>query len=448
VRGIFDFIVQPSPPSYPDPEYRQRWSLIVRGLEVLDAQQIQKNAEANILKNDLARYKQQMIQAHPELARPAPRPIAVVPWEDAWPIVQISDFEQFKRLKKLFVAGQTLYALGVEEKEQDTVLHLLRVPLRGLLPQKRVEMLGKFEVTRLPNKPPFWKPEHVHSALGKDHVWLGTLTDGIVEFDLGTKTARQLTKGLDLPSQKVTSLAWLDGKLYGGLEGGCLLALDPKSGKFELLASSRRKGQQSPFDDGELLHVPFVLADPQRQRLLFLLHQRPKYLSYSALTPMPREPTNGLWEYHVPTGKFKKHVDLFWHSLTTGHLSEKDRLLLRGQYSTMSFDLAKNEARLLHSTFPAGPSLPVEKALSSEWFYPAGTPQLERAGWLWSSEPFARLSLTQRRRDLLPSPVQGKEQEPFTASDGIELLSPDELLVGDGQGYWILKLKKEPQPEK
>src|SRR6185436_408827 len=100
-----------------------------------------------------------------------------------------------------------------------------------------------------------------------------------------------VNKDIQLPAADVRELAFHDGKLYAFLEGSYLIALDPESKQFETLASSRRRERLSPFDDAESFQILGMTTDPARDRLLFVLYQRPKTTSLIDATNHPSKDT-------------------------------------------------------------------------------------------------------------------------------------------------------------
>ena len=142
-------------------------------------------------------------------------------------------------------------------------------------------------------------------------VFVGTINDGIYAFGPGEGAVRRLGEK-ELPSAAVESLAYHAGKLYAGLAGGYLVTLEEKPRDLKVLASSRRKEKLSPFDDlSSGFAVPFLCADPSRDRLMFVLYENTNQDLYQ-VGPKKNSPS-GLWELNVKSGTFSRRVRLYNH---------------------------------------------------------------------------------------------------------------------------------------
>ena len=99
-----------------------------------------------------------------------------------------------------------------------------------------------------------------------------------------------------LPSKRVWSLGYADGKLYVGMDGG-FAELDPHTGRANILASSKALKPANPLDGGTLYRVGRILAVPDGKTL---------WLTIGAIG----ETTNryGVWRYDLVTGKFERKV--------------------------------------------------------------------------------------------------------------------------------------------
>ena len=178
-----------------------------------------------------------------------------------------------------------------------------------------------------------------------------------------------------------------------------ILSLDLQAASSKRWHPAAGVNAYPPFDDSEVFRIPYLVADAERHRLLFLLYQKPQRLIYydSAMIP-PKDTTNGLWEYDLKTKDFKRHLELYHDAFLWGSPIRNGHVLLSktGIHRTgvMDFDLASNKGNLLWGVNPIGPNLPKESARSQEDYYPFYNVQLLRGNWLWCVHPFSRASLT------------------------------------------------------
>src|SRR5262249_47796332 len=127
------------------------------------------------------------------------------------------------------------------------------------------------------------------TCMADGQIYVGTRGHGVYAFDIKTKAARRVDHRAKLPSPSVDALAGLDGKVFAVLDGGYLVAFGSDSDTCDVLASSRRKDKQSPFDDaGEPFKVRLMFADPDRHRILFI----PAHIKSSSTMG------HGIWEYN------------------------------------------------------------------------------------------------------------------------------------------------------
>jgi hypothetical protein len=318
-------------------------------------------------------------------------------------------------------------------------VQLVRVPTDGGKPQ----LLGRVPVTM--GGETFAHHQVILSAcVGGDTVFIGTHQDGILALPLGGGAGRKLE--LELPSTRALALAWLGGKLYAYLDGGYLVAINVESGSFTTLASSRRREQRSPFDDAEVFEVPFLTADPERGRLLFL-----------ALQPPPkdaagRKGTTGLWEYDAGADRFaqlleaipRMHPGMEGVVLRFGTAPRQGKLLLGSFEATIEFDATTNKARLLRcGKVSPVPALRPDTAVVKGSPGPFGVVRLLHDGWLWS---FTGTGLTRLALDgrLEHFPFVERNVPRLWGPEGsyFDVLGPDELLVGGAEGLALCTLTR------
>ena len=448
VRAVLPHVVQTwtGGGGLADPHLEKRLRLIERALAVIDLPEHRLDVEKNVLRDELQQRKNDIVRSNPKLGDREKRTASAPLWREARSLFQIADYPDLAALRKPLVADGFVYFPVIGQRDQKTFVQLVRIALSDGKP----ELLGKAPISHT---------ERYRGSLGQDAVvndacttkeaiLVAPASSGILAFDRKDQApGRSITAKLGLPSENVQALAALDGKIYAGLAGGYLVEIDPAADKLRMLASSRRKENLAPFDDGEEFHTPFLFADPERKRLLFLLYQRPKFIYYPADRAFPREQTNGLWEYRPDTGRFTKHFDLYWASLDAGVLMADGRLLLSCRTSALAFDLKTDRTDLLWSTYATGPKLPRESARSRDWFYPMGTPRLLLNGWLWTSSTFGRIALDQNRQEIFAYAYRHKDRDSPGASEALLQAAPDQLIAADRDGLWLLHLKKETAPK-
>jgi WD40 repeat protein len=424
-----------------DAYVRQKFDLIERALKVLEHSERRDNGWAETVRMELTDRKNKILGAYPELRALVPKQPA--PWTSVTPLFQVKDFPKLVSIRKVSIADGIVYAcvLGQEKepkKQEKNFVQLVRLRL----PDGKPELLGKAEVA-LRDPANAFDPVLSDMTITPNKVYVATTARGMLSFDReGKGEGQSVTAKLELPSNWIQSCAAANGKIYAGLEG-YFVEIDPEARTFKTLASSRRKETQSPFDDGEIFRIPYLFADVERDRILFLIHQRPDVAFYWPGTRFERPPTNGLWEYNYKTGKFTKHFDLFNDSLNKGTLQNDGRLLLSCHRSAIAFDLKTNHSELLWSGYPPGPTFPRDSARSRQWYVAPGIPRLLVDGWLWSFGRFGRFSLETGKLEYFPHPLDRPGPSTVFFADFVLSDAPGRLIVGDHEGVWLFKLRPE-----
>jgi hypothetical protein len=422
--------IRPRPPMW-GPTPAEGWRLLGKAVAVADGPR-RDEPETPELRTMLLQYRDALLKIEPKLAA-ADSKLAALPFRDGdeppWKarlLLRVKDVPSLKTLRFPFQHREKLYCLGVA----DGAVQLVRIRRDG----GGAELLGRCPLTfgRMLN------PEsHTLTSfcLGDGTVYVGTRQDGIIALPLSGEAGTKLA--VELPSPHVTALAFLDDKLIAHAEGGYLLEIDPRTRSVTTLASSRRKDRLTPFDDAEPFRVPFLAADPERSRVVFLCIQ-----------PGTRPGTNGLWEYDLKTGRLKRLLEgrpggnrpSESNLLQFGTAPDGGKILLSSFSATVEFDLATNKAELLRcgGVSPV-PSLP-PKTARAQGTQSIGVPKLRQGDWLWAmGQPVDRLSLTGRLEHFRSlGPGIPRLWTPEAAY--LELLAPDELLVGGGEGFALCVL--------
>ncbi len=395
---------------------------------------------------ELNRMRADVVKANPELGAPP-----VKPWNDAQ---EILDLRRVRNgllwvFKPLLHEGVVYAAVAGEEKEGGKqYLQLLSYrPDRGekaLGKKLFVETGYKLWTGDFPSSTYFGQGACVHDGW----YYLATRNRGILRFSLDGDNAEVIDTTAGLPSDWARAVAGVGAGLYASLgepgKEGYLVRYDLKEKKCDILASSRRKEHLSPFDDASPLEVAYLVADPDRDRLLFTAFVK------------SRMGGNGLWELDVKTGKFKllQQLNLLIEGGVWGGPVRGGSVVIATSNGTFTFDLAKNKAEVIyagHTIVDCGPGLatsvlrirergPLTKL--TDGTLTLGAPFLVHDGWFWSARPFARVSLDGRKYETLAS-LRARDRyfEPWEALDVFE--DGKRLLVGDPFGLWVVRLSDD-----
>jgi hypothetical protein len=131
-----------------------------------------------------------------------------------------------------------------------------------------------------------------------------------------------------------------------------------------------------------------------------------------------------------------------------------DTVIVATSNGTVSFDLARNKARVLytgHTIADCGPGLltsvlrikergPLTRLTDGS--LTLGPPYLVHDGWFWAARPFSRVSLDGQKYELLMSLRTGDRYfEPWEALDAFA--DGKRILVSDPFSLWIIHLGED-----
>jgi hypothetical protein len=430
-----------APPSGTPERRRQRLILINRAMAMGDDPQVRIiSGLKQAMKEKLLSSRQKLLDEFPDLAPPP----SELPWENARLLSDNTRFKDVQAFLAPTVVGEHVYVIGCGVRDDRGAIQLIRIGLSG----DAEKVLGETGVTLkryerggasygLMVNPPFVRG----IAVGDATVFVGTITDGIYTFGLSGGPVRRIGEKEGLPTTAIESIAFHGGKLYAGLAGGYLVAIDEKTRDLKVLASSRRKEKLSPFDDlPSGFSVPYMVADPARDRLLFVLYENTNEDLYQT-GPKKNSPA-GLWELHFKTGKFTRHVRLFHYPrVRFGSGIRNDHILLSDGAYALDYDVAKDKPELLWAFNRVGPELGLERAKNKE-FFSMNAPRLYRNGWLWSDRPFGRWNPETKKHEVFPRLGKPRNSNPFQPGEAIEPVGSDRLLIGDSFTLWVVTLKK------
>ena len=211
---------------------------------------------------------------------------------------------------------------------------------------------------------------------------------GIVQFPLKGGEAKLIDETSGLPTNDTASLAVVGQRLFLGQHGGFLTEYDLETKKVRVLVSARRRVPESPFDNTMDLHIPVVIADPTRSRIVVAVGTRGDQ-------QMPN-PTLGLWEFHLKTNQWKQLASLPNCSrfIWTGDRQE-DAVLIAAVRLLLKFDLSKDQFTAVQTfgQVRCSNDLQLEANIPGSAFSNS-PPWLLLEGWLWSGRPFKRQRLS------------------------------------------------------
>jgi hypothetical protein len=277
---------------------------------------------------------------------------------------------------------------------------------------------------------------------GDGRYYLGTRY-GILAVDQDG-TVQHLNKDSELPALDTVALAHQQGTLFAVLEGGYIIAMDPRTNKFATLASSQRRERLSPFDDGDKFRVHGLFADPPRDRLMLLVEHRLNKPDEFRKDGFPKDNMNGLWEYNLKTKKFTRHVELYFDVVIAASPSRPGHWLLSHLYNdnVLDFDMHTNRCDVVFGSGLVGPTFPhaQKPRLPLVFIYPNSYRQ--REGYLWGANPFsfARIALKDGRMDSFPSFMTAMGQTSFLVHADLLSVGDNHLYMQNFTGAWLLEL--------
>jgi hypothetical protein len=146
-------------------------------------------------------------------------------------------------------------------------------------------------------------------AVGPDLIFAGT-TAGLIVFPrAGGGPPVVFTEQNGLPSDSITALTYYRGTVYLGIgpaedaglvpgvgagEKSGLVAFDPSSGTYQLIASTAALEPRHGLDGGNSFKMTSILADEKRQCLWLSVAGNPE--------------RNGIWRYDLATGQIEQIV--------------------------------------------------------------------------------------------------------------------------------------------
>ena len=293
----------------------------------------------------------------------------------------------------------------------------------------------------------------VDACLGPGTAAVAVADEGVFLFDLGAPAVEPLHLTSMLPLTHPLSVGFLGQTLYVGTDDGYLVAYDLAAQTGQVLAASSRKEKRSPFDDGPPVHVSAIFPDPARNRIVFLA----SVVEAESDLGMAVSRQSGIWEYSPETGTFKQRVswrhrsdELRWSERDTGDtivLGDMWGLVLCYDMSTDSLDLlSRGDGRYKMNVFtqelvPAieanseGPiAVPIADRCAK-----VSPPYMTRGDWLWTAQPWGRLSMKTYQWEALP-PLRMPDGTVQTIQPGLGMvpIADHQVLLAERGQLWLM----------
>jgi hypothetical protein len=387
-------------------------------------------------------------------------------WREARQLIDLAGAT--KGLTQIFrpvVQGDFVYAagFGTDETDGGQFLQLLRISLKS----GAVSELRRIAITNVGPSV---------ACADKNNYYLGT-SQGIYIFPKSGGPVERLNQSNGLPSDEVTALDCLDGKLYIGLgESGYLVSYDLTNRQCEVLCSARRREQLSPFDNGSPLGISIIVADALKHRIVFLadqgggggdwwsdleLAQQTKADVFQMICAKARA---GIWSYNPASREFKCILPRHPNAGGSDYLIQVRRvsdtqIAIAGAWGAAQFDFKTDNPTLLYGKcYSIGLEEGMESMVQSRGMKvnPAlhYAPLLDHSpgdlrsgiffvhdGWVWNAGrfgdiSFSRVSMDSNRKQDFP-PLRPDDKN-FVPAECFRLVGPDQALIGDQHGLWLV----------
>lgn len=378
----------------------------------------------------------------------------------AAPLIDVFDSSPTEWVLRPLIDGDHVYALGLwhDHAVHPIRLDLLRFSLRGEKAATVSLLQSNLRLTRqLPeNRAHHLVAESIGQAcIAEGRYCAAVSRTGILVYPLDGSPGRVIDEGSGLPNENGQAVALMKNTVYAavGIPGlsAYIVRFDLQTDRCEVIASSVRKGQLSPFDDNVTFRVGGIVADPDRNRLLLAVEGQ--------------DATEGLWEYRPASGEWKRLLVLRLARPASKTLSSFRQVMLglpdNGQLPVITsraailFDLRSNRAaKLYEKHFPNVHTQLPEDLPRFEAISDAAEAQLETrpiqvgfdacvaAGWLWrghgTASDWGRVRLSDGRADSF-APLRNNGL-PSAMVYLAPTSDPNTLLAGDQFGLWVLTL--------
>ena len=396
-----------------------------------------------------------------------PLPLA---WREARQLIDLTSAKNgLTQIFRPVVQGDFVFAagFGTDETDGGQFLQLLQISLKS----GAVSQLRRIAVTNVGPSV---------ACADKNNYYLGT-SQGVFIFPKSGGKVQRVDQNDGLPSDDVTALDCLDGKLYIGLgESGYLASYDLKKRQYEILCSARRREQLSPFDNGSPLGISIIVADEAKHRIVFLADQGGGGGDWwGDLNTAQKNQTDvfamicakaraGIWSYNPASREFKailpRHPNATGGDLRRVRRISDTQIAIAGLWGAALFDFTTDKPVLLYGKcYALGLEEGMESMVQSRGMKvnPAlhYAPLLDHApgdlrsgiffvhdGWVWNSGragdiSFNRISMDSDREQDFP-PLRAGDKN-FIPAECFQLIGSDQTLIGDDRGLWLVTFADE-----
>ncbi|MBN1909466.1 MAG: hypothetical protein JW818_06995 [Pirellulales bacterium] len=376
---------------------------------------LSEDPEVKVLDNALGRTRYRLFylrdvmrRARPDLAKPTP-----VPWKKSTKLFHVADHPGLRAVSTPVLRGGYLYAvcIGQTPKWPQGYLQLLRIRIddgetklyppigKGYLPDSRGRRI-QYASNHIP-------------AVGTRYAYIPTMTNGICRVDLKSKGDPKQEPGRKdppgvrwfdmhhgLPSNYVAALTLVNGKIYAklGSSSGFLVSFDVGTKKVETIVSSRRSIKKTPLDnaDNTTTFLHGIYSDPARRGVYFVV-----------IRPLDQM---GLWRLDTTSNTLSRVVPMdqepcWFAQEADGNLLFAVKSSDMLEWSLVRFDVKTSKTSVLYSSTPT-PCFSSPAVDPSTLIVPkvlAQPPYAQVGDWLWTSEPFGRVSLDGKTQEVYPS---------------------------------------------
>jgi hypothetical protein len=267
-----------------------------------------------------------------------------------------------------------------------------------------------------------------------------------------------------LPVTHPLSVGMYGQTLYVGTDDGYLVAFDMDSREGEVLAASSRKEKKSPFDDGPPVRIVAIMPDVARDRIVFVA----SVMDAESNLGMAVSDLGGIWEYRLGDGEFKQLIsyrlrpgDILWCKM----VDEDSFVMAVRSYGTqvVRFSLSLDSMDILSTIRPGGKVGGVESRLLQnpglkqpqpgdlsidQRQAGISPPFLARGEWLWTANPWGRLSMKTYQWEEWPSfRMPDGAIQVISPNLGIVPISNNQVLMAERGQLWLMTMEEAKHEE-
>ncbi len=295
-------------------------------------------------------------------------------------------------------------------------------------------------------------------CLSHRDVVIAVQDEGVFLFNRTSTSVEALHETTTLPVTHPLSVGILDQKLYVGTDDGYLASIDMDTHEGELLIAAVRKEKKSPFDDGPPVHISAIFPDAARGRIVFVASVM---AAKGDLGNGVESDLCGIWEYHPDKAEFKQLIEWTHRSghLKWGEMVQDNAFVLCDIWGlVLRFDMESNTLDVL-SHGGNGPGIYAQQLSRRAGLYnlPPGVlpvlqrnaaispPFMARGEWLWTAEPWGKLSMkTYQWEELPPIRMPDGEVKSLRPLAGMLPIDNHQALLAEWNQLWLLTTEDDP----